>query len=360
MKHSAEDWNPHRGAPFHQDGGQDALPPESPPTPHPTLPWPDDAWREDIAFSVTNLDELLRLAGVAARDVNAAPAGPFPLRVPRPYIARMKCGDPNDPLLRQVLPSRFEWDAVPGYAQDPLAESAAVAGTGLLQKYASRVLLIATGACAVNCRYCFRRHFPYAEHRHDPNFPALEIIRQDPSIHEVILSGGDPLMLRDSHLARLARAIGEIEHVRRLRIHTRLPVVIPRRVTNALIDTLHGMPQQVVIVLHFNHANELDDEVDAALAALSPFTLLNQSVVLQGVNNDAGTLANLSERLFAAGVLPYYLHLPDAVAGTAHFHVSEAEAKTLHQQLAARLPGYLVPRLVRETPGLPAKELLAG
>ena len=216
----------------------------------------------------------------------------------------MKRGDEGDPLLRQVLPSTFEWNAVPGYVQDPLAESAAVADTGVLQKYAGRVLLIATGACAVNCRYCFRRHFPYAEHRQGKDFPALDAIRQDPSVHEVILSGGDPLMLRDAHLARLLQAIAAIGHVQRLRIHTRLPVVIPTRVTNALIDTLHGMPQQVVIVLHFNHANELDDEVDAALAALSPFTLLNQSVVLQGVNNDADSLANLSERLFAAGVLP--------------------------------------------------------
>ena len=324
------------------------------------LPWSDDAWRDHLAEAVTDLDELLHLAGVAAQEVNAAPAGPFPLRVPRPYIARMKHGDPDDPLLRQVLPSRFEWDTVPGYVQDPLAESKAVADTGLLQKYAGRVLLITTGACAVNCRYCFRRHFPYAEHRQETSFPALESIRQDPSIHEVILSGGDPLMLRDSHLARLVRAIADIEHVRRLRIHTRLPVVIPKRVTNALIDTLQNLPQQVVVVLHFNHPNEIDQDCATALQALHPFTLLNQSVLLQGVNNDAGTLAALSERLFTTGTLPYYLHLPDAVAGTAHFHVSEAEGRALHEELAARLPGYLVPRLVRETPGLAAKELLAG
>ena len=358
MTHTRQDASPN-DAPFGRDG-LNALPPETPPAALSALPWSDQAWRDELARSVTELHELLHLAGVSPQEVSAAPAGPFPLRVPRPYVARMKRGDANDPLLRQVLPSTFEWNAVPGYVQDPLAESAAVADTGVLQKYAGRVLLIATGACAVNCRYCFRRHFPYAEHRQGKDFPALDAIRQDPSLHEVILSGGDPLMLRDAHLARLLQAIAAIGHVRRLRIHTRLPVVIPKRVTNALIDTLHGMPQQVVIVLHFNHANELDDEVDAALAALSPFTLLNQSVVLQGVNNDADSLANLSERLFAAGVLPYYLHLPDAVAGTAHFHVGETEAKTLHRQLAARLPGYLVPRLVRETPGLKAKELLAG
>ncbi|MDE0691470.1 MAG: EF-P beta-lysylation protein EpmB [Gammaproteobacteria bacterium] len=347
------------GAPFGRAGERDALPPQAPASPR-ELPWPDDAWREDLASAVTDLGELLHLAGVSAEAVNAAPAGPFPLRVPRPYIARMKRGDPGDPLLRQVLPSRFEWDSVPGYVEDPLAESAAVADAGVLQKYAGRVLLITTGACAVNCRYCFRRHFPYAEHRQAQHFPALDAIRQDASVREVILSGGDPLMLRDTHLTRLLKAIAAIDHVRRVRIHTRLPVVIPKRVTNTLIDMLHSLPQQVVIVLHFNHAGELDDEVDAALAALRPFTLLNQSVVLQGINNDADVLAGLSERLFAAGVLPYYLHLPDAVAGTAHFHVSETEAKALHHELAARLPGYLVPRLVRETPGHPSKELLAG
>ncbi len=347
------------GAPFGRVGGRDALPPKAPTSP-PSLPWPDDAWREDLAGAVTDLGELLDLAGVAAGNVNAAPAGPFPLRVPRPYIARMKRGDPGDPLLRQVLPKSFEWDSVPGFVEDPLEESAAVADTGVLQKYAGRVLLITTGACAVNCRYCFRRHFPYADHRQAQHFPALDAIRQDASVREVILSGGDPLMLRDTHLARLLEAIAAIDHVRRVRIHTRLPVVIPKRVTNALIDALHSLPQQVVIVLHFNHAAELDDEVDAALAALRPFTLLNQSVVLQGINNDADLLAGLSERLFAAGVLPYYLHLPDAVAGTAHFHVGEAEATALHQELTARLPGYLVPRLVRETPGLPSKELVAG
>ena len=330
------------------------------PTAPSALPWSNHAWRDELARSVTELHQLLHLAGVTPQEVNAAPAGPFPLRVPRPYIARMNRGDPDDPLLRQVLPSSFEWDAVPGYVEDPLEESAAVADTGLLQKYAARVLLITTSACAVNCRYCFRRHFPYAEHRQGKDLAALDAIRQDPSVHEVILSGGDPLMLRDAHLSRLLQAIAAIDHVRRLRIHTRLPVVLPKRVTNALMDTLHSLPQQVVIVLHFNHPNELDDEVDAALAALHPFTLLNQSVVLQGVNNDADTLARLSERLFAAGVLPYYLHLPDAVAGTAHFHVSETEAKALHHELTTRLPGYLVPRLVRETPGLPSKELLAG
>ena len=260
--------------------------------------------------------------------------------------------------MRQVLPVVQESQSVSGYGADPLQESSAAVDSGLLSKYAGRVLLIAAGACAVNCRYCFRRHFPYAQHRQGSSFPALEAVRRDATIKEVILSGGDPLMLRDSQFAALVRRIAGIEHVRRLRIHTRLPVVIPQRVTKALIDVLASLPQQVVIVAHFNHGNELDDDCVRALAALDRFTLLNQSVLLRGVNDDADALVELSERLFAAGVLPYYLHMPDAVAGTAHFDVSEAQAKALHRRMAARLPGYLTPRLVRETPGRPAKEML--
>ena len=303
---------------------------------------------------------MLELVALSAEQVHAAQDTGFALRVPRPYIARMRRADADDPLLRQVLPTAQETQSVPGYGVDPLRESSAVVDAGLLHKYAGRVLLIASGACAVNCRYCFRRHFPYAQHRQGSDFPALEAVRGDASIREVILSGGDPLMLKDNHFAALVRRIGGIDHVRRIRIHTRLPVVIPQRVTAALIDVLASLPQQVVIVLHFNHGNEIDSHCVRALRALGRFTLLNQSVLLRGVNDDAEVLAELSERLFAAGVLPYYLHLPDAVAGTAHFDVSETQAKALHRRLMASLPGYLTPRLVRETPGLPAKELVAS
>ena len=311
-----------------------------------------------MAGVVTDLDELLRLVAVPADRVNAVADGGFAVRVPRPYIARMRRGDPDDPLLRQVLPTAQESKGVLGYAADPLRESSAVVDAGLLQKYAGRVLLIAAGTCAVNCRYCFRRHFPYAEHRQGGDSPALEAIRRDPTVSEVILSGGDPLMLKDKHFAALVQRIGAIDRVRRIRIHTRLPVVIPQRVTAALVDALAELRQQVVIVLHFNHGNEIDGDCARALAALAQFTLLNQSVLLRGVNDDAKVLIELSERLFAVGVLPYYLHMPDAVAGTAHFDVNEGEAKALHRRMAARLPGYLTPRLVRETPGMPAKELL--
>ena len=334
------------------------MPPLDGPAPASASPWPAEDWRRELARAVTDLEELLSLVALSADRVDAIRETDFALRAPRPYIARMRLGDPDDPLLRQVLPSAQESASVGGYGMDPLRESSAVVDAGLLRKYQGRVLLIAAGACAVNCRYCFRRHFPYAEHRQDSNFPALEAIRGDSTIREVILSGGDPLMLKDSHFAALVRRIGEIDHVRRVRIHTRLPVVIPQRVTAALIDVLASLRQQVVIVLHFNHGNELDRDCIRALAALGRFTLLNQSVLLRGVNDDADALVELSERLFAAGILPYYLHMPDAVAGTAHFDVSEAQAKALHRRMAARLPGYLMPRLVRETPGKPAKEML--
>ena len=328
-------------------------------------------WRRELLDAVTDLDQLLRLVDVDPSDVRTVMGereGPapheavrdFPLRVPRPYIARMRRGDPSDPLLRQVLPTTFETERLPGYGIDPLDEADAVVAAGVLKKYEGRALIIATGACAVHCRYCFRRHFPYAEHRQDSNFQSIAAVRRDPSIREVILSGGDPLMLTDTHLARLLAEVGSIDHVTRIRIHTRVPVVIPGCVTPALTAMLADLPQRVVVVLHFNHPNELDRDCANSLAGLDRFTLLNQSVLLRGVNDDVHTQMELSERLFDAGVLPYYLHMPDAVAGTAHFDVPQRRAVALHRQLQARLPGYLVPRLVREVPGGTAKELVVG
>ena len=322
--------------------------------------WPPDAWRRELAAAVTDVRELLAVVGVPEERVGAAPVADFPLKVPRPYVARMRFGDADDPLLRQVLPTAAENLPAPMYESDPLREAHASVGVGVLRKYAGRALVIAAGACAVHCRYCFRRHFPYAEHRQGSRFPALAAVRSDRTISEVILSGGDPLLLTDAHLARLAAAVAAIDHVSTLRIHTRLPVVIPQRVTAALVETLAQTRPRVVIVLHFNHPREVDADCAAALAALAEFTLLNQSVLLRGVNDDAATLAALSERLFAAGVLPYYLHMPDAVAGTAHFDVPQQRALAIHQDLAARLPGYLVPRLVRETAGAPAKRIVAA
>lgn len=320
-------------------------------------------WRLELLRAVTDVAQLLQLVDVHPSEIKTAtgqdaPCLDFPLRVPRPYVARMRRGDPDDPLLRQVLPTTREQEAVPGYGLDPLDEAGAVIDAGVLSKYHGRALLIATGSCAVHCRYCFRRHFPYADHRQDSSFPSVAALRLDPTIREVILSGGDPLMLTDAHLARLLGELGSIDHVARVRIHTRLPVVIPQRVTPSLIETLANVPKRVVVVLHFNHPNEVDPDCAASISGLEGFTLLNQSVLLAGVNDDADTLVELSERLFDTGVLPYYLHLPDAVAGTAHFDVSQRRAMALHRQLLARLPGYLVPRLVREIPGRAAKELV--
>lgn len=322
--------------------------------------WPPDAWRRELAAAITDVRELLAVVGVPEDRVAALPAADFPLKVPRPYVARMRFGAADDPLLRQVLPTAEENRPARMYEPDPLREAQARVEAGLLRKYAGRALVIAAGACAVHCRYCFRRHFPYAEHRQGSSFPALDAVREDATVSEVILSGGDPLLLTDGHFARLAAAVAAIDHVSTLRIHTRLPVVLPQRVTAALVETLTRTRPRVVIVLHFNHPHEVDADCADALGALGGFTLLNQSVLLRGVNDDAAALAALSERLFAAGVLPYYLHMPDAVAGTAHFDVPRQRALAIHQDLAARLPGYLVPRLVREVAGAPAKQLVAA
>ena len=336
-------------------------PPPAQSTPPASGVWPPGAWRRELAAAVTDVSELLALVGVSAAAVGARQAADFPLKVPRPYIARMRFGHADDPLLRQVLPTAAESRPTPTHEPDPLREAEAGIGVGVLRKYAGRALVIAAGACAVHCRYCFRRHFPYQEHRQDSSFPALEAVRADATIAEVILSGGDPWLLTDGHFAALVEAVTAIEHVKTLRIHTRLPVVIPQRITAALVETLANTRPRVVIVLHFNHPREVDGDCVRALDALASFTLLNQSVLLRGVNDDAAVLAELSDRLFAAGTLPYYLHMPDAVAGTAHFDVPTEGALAIHRDLAARLPGYLVPRLVREVPGTAAKQhVMAG
>ena len=327
--------------------------------PNPHLPatlqpprW-QQAWRE----AVRDPQELLSLLGLEALagQVSAQASKQFPLRVPRGFVARMRHGDAHDPLLRQVLPLDEEMRVVPGFSLDAVGDAMANAGTGLLHKYQGRALLVATGSCAVNCRYCFRRHFPYAEQTaaREGWREAVETIRADPSIEEVILSGGDPLSLATSKLAELTDALASIGHLKRLRIHSRLPVVLPERVDTSLCQWLAGLPWPVAFVIHANHANEFDDSVDAALAQLrqAGAQVLNQAVLLRGVNDSVEALAALSERSFAAGVLPYYLHQLDRVAGVAHFEVDDAQALALHAALRARLSGYLVPRLVREVPG---------
>ncbi len=321
------------------------------------------AWQRDLSRAITRPEDLIAELGLdpALLTPARAAAGAFGLRVPRSYLSRMRHGDIHDPLLRQVLPVANELLEAPDYVSDPLHEAAAARAPNLLQKYSGRALLITTQACAVHCRYCFRREFPYAAQSDDNTSgrwgAALAAIAADESIEEVILSGGDPLSLSDARLTTLTDALAAIPHVRRIRVHTRQPVVLPSRVDDGLVAWLRGIKLPMVVVIHVNHPNEIDDDVRTACAKLrgAGVTLLNQSVLLAGVNDDVETLQRLSCGLMDAGVLPYYLHLPDRVRGTAHFDVEERRARDLVGQLAARLSGYLVPRLVREVPGAPAK-----
>ena len=327
------------------------------PAPAQPAPFTPRNWQQLWREAVRDPRELLALLGLEGRvpDISAEAAAQFPLRVPRGFVARMRHGDPHDPLLRQVLPLDAEMRPMPGFSLDAVGDSAAKAADGVIRKYNGRALLVTTGSCAINCRYCFRRHFPYAEETAAANGwqGAIDLIRADASIHEVILSGGDPWSLATHKLAELTDALATVPHLRRLRIHTRLPVVLPERVDDALLAWLGALPWPVTVVLHANHANEFDAQVDAALARLrgAGAQLLNQAVLLKGINDSVDALADLSERGWAAGVLPYYLHQLDRVQGAAHFEVGDDRAKALHGALAARLSGYLVPRLVREVAG---------
>ncbi|MBT8506636.1 EF-P beta-lysylation protein EpmB [Coxiella-like endosymbiont of Rhipicephalus sanguineus] len=283
----------------------------------------------------------------------------FPLRVPSGFIARMEKGNPQDPLLLQVLSQARELINSPGYRLDPLNEKKFNRVPGLLHKYHGRVLLTLSGACAIHCRYCFRRHFPY-----DENTPGkkgwnkiFDYLKSDTSITEIILSGGDPLTVKDNVLAEFVSYLEKITHLKRLRIHTRLPIVIPERITNEFIHLLDHMGLLPTIVIHCNHPNEIDKSVTTTLRSLqrTRTTLLNQSVLLKNVNDQVETLIRLSENLFEAGVLPYYLHLLDRVQGASHFEVSKVQAQYLIAEMIKRLPGYLVPKLVQEIADAPAK-----
>jgi EF-P beta-lysylation protein EpmB len=319
------------------------------------------SWQIELAHAYRSPAALLRALElpVAPRSSEDHASCGFPMRVPRSFVARMRKGDPHDPLLRQVLPTLEEGITGTDYVEDPVGDCAARRQPGLLQKYQGRVLLLATNACAINCRYCFRRHLRGAttvvQNHHFVH--VIDYIKSHPSIREILLSGGDPLCLTDAKLAALTARFGEIEQLRRLRVHTRLPVVVPQRVNDGLLEWLSAQPWQTVLVLHVNHANEIDGEVTATLARLraAQITLLNQSVLLRGVNDSVAALAELSETLFAAGVLPYYLHLLDRVRGAGHFEVPEPHARLIMDGLRSELPGYLVPRLVREAVGSPYK-----
>jgi len=314
-------------------------------------------WRE----AVIDPRELLSLLGLLELEgtLLARSDTGFPLRVPRGFITRMRHGDPADPLLLQVLPRAAELLDAPGFTPDAVGDLGARAARGVLHKYPGRALLIATGSCAVNCRYCFRRSFPYADEIAASGRwrEAIDHLRHDTGIREVILSGGDPWSVSTEKLAELTGTLATIPHLRRLRIHTRLPIVLPERVDDELARWLAGLPWPTAIVLHANHPNELDDDVADALTRLraTGAILLNQSVLLRGINDRADVLAALSERLFDCAVTPYYLHQLDRAAGTAHFEVDDASARALVGNLRQRLPGYLVPRLVREVAGEKSK-----
>ena len=279
----------------------------------------------------------------------------FSMRVPKEFIDRIKKGDPDDPLLKQILPVKDEEFEVEGFTTDPLAEMGTQVVPGLLHKYHGRALLVVTGTCAIHCRYCFRRHFPYAESNpaKDKWQQALDHIKNDPSISEIILSGGDPLTLADHRLRDLIQKLSDISHLQRLRIHSRLPIILPDRINEHMIKWLTNTRLKSVLVVHTNHGNELNKDVATAMQRLHDINIpvFNQSVLLKGVNDSAEILADLSERLFDIGIIPYYLHMLDPVAGAAHFKVDEASARSIMLKLYKTLPGYLVPRLVREIAG---------
>lgn len=319
---------------------------------------PPRTWQRELAEAIRDPLVLCRELGIdPALAARPAAGTSFPLLVPRAFLARMRRGDPHDPLLLQVLPQAVEDQPRAGWVEDPLEEAEALAAPGLVKKYEGRALLLATGACAVHCRYCFRRSFPYAEAGAAAIDAAVAAVAADPSIREVILSGGDPLLLDDDRLAALVDRLVAIPSVRRIRFHTRLPIVLPARVTPRLLALLAALPTPPVVVIHANHPAEIDGDVPEALRSLAGAgaLLLNQAVLLAGINDTLPVLAGLSERLLDCGVMPYYLHAPDRVAGTSHFDVPDAVALRLHEALRGSLPGYAVPRLVREVPGEPAK-----
>ncbi len=319
------------------------------------------SWQTALSQAIQDPQELLALLELDPSLLAAAKsaANLFPLKVPRGFAARMQKGNVNDPLLKQVLPLGAELLDVAGYQQDPLQESDVNPIPGLLHKYQSRVLLTFVGTCGINCRYCFRRHFPYGDNNPgtDGWDRALDYIAKDSSITEVILSGGDPLVANDKSLWALSEKLNDIPHVKRLRIHSRMPIVLPERITADFLHWMGQLKQKPVLVTHCNHPQEISPAVEQAMQALSDVgtVLLNQTVLLKGVNDNVDTLVDLSEALFAAGIQPYYLHLLDKVQGAAHFDLPEEEAKNLHWGLNQRLSGYLVPKLVYEKAGAPAK-----
>jgi EF-P beta-lysylation protein EpmB len=337
--------------------------------PAPENPGPPVDWRSAMKRSIRCSVQLRRELGLAGAGeggaASVAAERSFPTFVPREYLARIRPGDPDDPLLKQVLPVPSEDEAAEGFSSDPVGDLHAMAAPGVLHKYDGRSLLVTTGACGIHCRYCFRREFPYslshASPRSDAWHAAIDYLRARPDVEEVLLSGGDPLTLTDSKLEELVTAIDAIDHVRRLRIHSRMPVVIPQRVTRELVELLSRSRFAVWFVVHINHPNELDEAVAGGLSMLvdAGIPVLNQAVLLHGVNDDAATLAELCRRLIDLRVQPYYLHQLDPVRGAAHFDVPVSQGQRIIEQLRRTLPGYAVPSYVVERPGAPSKTPLA-
>lgn len=322
------------------------------------------SWQEQLAQAIRQPTDLLEFAGLDADAIGYSQQAiqQFPVRVPYAFANRIKKNDPNDPILRQVFPYKAEDDESIGFINDPLAESNIQAVNGLLQKYNSRVLSITTGACAVHCRYCFRRHYPYqTSTSSSKNWQAsVDYIKDDHSINEVILSGGDPLTLSDRRLQEICSTLATIEHIKRIRFHTRLPVVLPARITMTLLKQITDNDKAIIFVIHTNHVNELDNSVSNIIKRLQDFGILvlNQSVILKGINDSVEALIDLSERLVENNVAPYYLHLLDPVAGAAHYDVALDDAQQLIKEMQDRVSGYLVPRLVREEIGALSKTLV--
>lgn len=314
-------------------------------------------WQTELANAISSVDELLYELGLEHIENKYIRNSDFSLRVPRSFVKKMQKGNADDPLLMQVLPLASE-NTLSGLT-DPVGDLNAMATPGLLHKYKGRVLLVATGACAIHCRYCFRRHFPYSSSNPRKNEwqQALEYLRTHDDVHEVILSGGDPLVLDNTKLGSLFTALEQIPHIQWLRIHTRLPVVLPSRIDHGLITLLQKLRFRITLVIHANHANELKTEEHEALQRLASagITLLNQSVLLKGVNDSSASLMSLSRRLYQAGVLPYYLHMLDPVQGAMHFDVPRNRAVEILNTIKQELPGFLVPRLVQEKPGEASK-----
>ena len=321
-------------------------------------------WKKILQEASSSPQELLNKLNIAGSSLISRQANKdFPLRVPSGFISRINQNDPDDPLLRQVWPSVDEDNDEVGFTEDPLNEANSQITPGLLHKYQGRVLLVLTGACAIHCRYCFRRHFPYSDSNSSGKHleKAIKYLQKETSVTEVILSGGDPLSISDERLSDLVTQLAEIPHLKRLRIHTRFPVVVPERINDACLYWLTKTRLQLVIVLHVNHANELDKSVEQALLRLKQhhIPLFNQSVLLKGVNDSIHALVELSEALFSYGIIPYYLHLLDPVAGASHFEVDEFSAKLLMSEIQKQLPGYLVPKLVRENCDTTHKTIIA-